>query len=208
MQHFIYQITNAVNSKIYVGAHSGTTDDDYMGSGKGIKAAIRKYGREHFSKQILYECMSVEEMFQRESEIVNTAFVNRPDTYNRVVGGRYPYAFDEATKRRRISAALKGRPAWNKGRQMNYSSEALQKIGAARPSRGFRKKHSIVSREKMRQARVGKIPWNKGKPPTEETRMKLRQANLGKQYSDETKQIHRVQILSRLRDDSGRLVSF
>lgn len=54
MKYYLYQITNLVNNKIYVGVHK-TTDmnDGYMGSGKVIRAAIEKYGAENFKKDIL-----------------------------------------------------------------------------------------------------------------------------------------------------------
>lgn len=43
MKHVIYKITNTLNNKIYIGAHS-TEDinDSYMGSGIAIKKAQKK----------------------------------------------------------------------------------------------------------------------------------------------------------------------
>ena len=47
MKHIIYKITNKINDRIYIGAHStDDINDSYMGSGKAIKAAQRKYGIE------------------------------------------------------------------------------------------------------------------------------------------------------------------
>lgn len=59
----VYKITNLVNGKTYIGKHA-TRDinDGYMGSGKLIKAAIRKHGIENFAKEILRECDSEDEM--------------------------------------------------------------------------------------------------------------------------------------------------
>ena len=55
MHYIIYQITNTVNGKIYIGKHQTTdVNDSYMGSGKLLKAAINKYGLAAFKKEILH----------------------------------------------------------------------------------------------------------------------------------------------------------
>lgn len=86
--HTVYQTTNLINNKIYVGAHS-TDDltDDYCGSGTNINRALEKYGRSSFKKDILYVFEMPEEMLSKEKEIVNANFVRRPDVYNIVEGG-------------------------------------------------------------------------------------------------------------------------
>ena len=89
MKHIIYKITNTLNNKIYIGAHS-TEDinDSYMGSGDLIKAAQRKYGMEYFTKEILHVLHSSEEMYEKEKEIVDLDFIKRHDTYNISLGGK------------------------------------------------------------------------------------------------------------------------
>lgn len=89
MKHIIYQISNTVNGKIYIGAHSTENiNDSYMGSGIAIRQAIKKYGAENFVKDILHVFDTREEMYEKEREIVSLDFINRPDTYNMGVGGR------------------------------------------------------------------------------------------------------------------------
>ena len=84
----IYKITNKVNGKIYIGVHkTSDLNDGYMGSGKILKAAIEKYGIEYFTKEILQQFNSVEEMFEAESQIVNEEFVKALDNYNIKLGG-------------------------------------------------------------------------------------------------------------------------
>jgi hypothetical protein len=88
MHYLVYQIENKVNNKIYVGAHiTSDINDGYMGSGKLLSRAIKKYGIENFEKTILYVFESADAMFDKEAEIVNEAFVQRSDTYNIKRGG-------------------------------------------------------------------------------------------------------------------------
>jgi len=85
----IYQITNIVNNKIYVGAHQTTNvDDGYMGSSKILEAAIAKYGAENFIKEIIHMAKSHEDMYLYERTLVDKEFVGRDDTYNIRIGGK------------------------------------------------------------------------------------------------------------------------
>lgn len=84
----IYQITNNINGKIYIGAHTFKDETDtYMGSGHVLWNAYRKYGIENFTRTILSVHSSKEEMFAEEKRLVNQSFVDRTDTYNLRCGG-------------------------------------------------------------------------------------------------------------------------
>ncbi len=86
--YVIYQVTNLLNGKIYIGKHETfDIDDDYMGSGKLVKRAIEKYGIENFKKEILFDFETEEEMNLKEKEIVNEEFLSRDDVYNLMTGG-------------------------------------------------------------------------------------------------------------------------
>lgn len=90
MYCYVYQITNLLNGKIYVGKHKSAkhpSENQYYGSGKQITAAIKKYGIENFKKEVLHYCSSLEEMADKEGEIVTEDFVKRADTYNMHKGG-------------------------------------------------------------------------------------------------------------------------
>jgi len=88
MNYIVYQITNLANGNYYIGAHQ-TTDinDNYMSSSKIVKAAIKKYGRDSFKKEVLYVFATSEEMFAKEAELVNEEFVKQKNTYNLKTGG-------------------------------------------------------------------------------------------------------------------------
>ena len=49
----IYKTTNLLNGKIYVGFHKTDKEDGYLGSGKTILKAIKKYGKENFVRETL-----------------------------------------------------------------------------------------------------------------------------------------------------------
>lgn len=86
--YYLYRITNTVNGKIYVGVHkTKNLNDGYMGSGTSLLRAQKKYGIEHFVKDILEWFSSKDEMFAREKELVTEEFALRADVYNIIPGG-------------------------------------------------------------------------------------------------------------------------
>ena len=62
--------------------------DNYLGSGKLFKRAVKKYGEENFIKEVLFIFDTAEEMFAKEKEIVNKLFIESNNTYNIMEGGR------------------------------------------------------------------------------------------------------------------------
>ena len=112
MKYIVYETTNLVNNKIYVGVH-GTEDpnifDGYIGNSINIfkcnpelnnpktpfQKAVKKYGYENFRREILNIFDTAEEALELESIIVNEEFINREDTYNATVGGGFPPSHDK-----------------------------------------------------------------------------------------------------------------
>jgi hypothetical protein len=123
-----------------------------MGSGTGIKNAIKMYGVDHFRKEILEHFDSLESMFSREKEIVNEDFVKDETTYNITLGGQIP-------------PKCFGRKMSDFHRQQIYNS----RIGT---------KHTEESKRKMSESKIGKYR----QPKSEEHKRKISLARLGKKY--------------------------
>lgn len=88
MFYIVYKIINNINGKYYIGCHqTSDINDGYYGSGKHLKHAIKKYGKQNFTKLILYVFDNAEQMFLTEQTLVNEAFVRDPQSYNLKVGG-------------------------------------------------------------------------------------------------------------------------
>jgi hypothetical protein len=86
--YIIYQVTNKINNKFYIGIHkTKDIDDSYMGSGKLIKHAINKYGVENFDKKILHIFTNKIEANKKERELVNESLLNNKMCYNLKEGG-------------------------------------------------------------------------------------------------------------------------
>jgi group I intron endonuclease len=78
----IYQITNLINNKKYIG-RDAFNNPNYFGGGKAIKAAIKKHGKENFKKEILEYCDSKEKLLEREEYWLKFYNVeNDPNFYN------------------------------------------------------------------------------------------------------------------------------
>ena len=114
--HFtVYETKNLLNGKVYIGVHE-TADphDGYLGSGKILKAALRKHGRDSFQKRVLHDCATREEMFAREAELVTEGFVAQDNNYNLLPGGSGGWyrANQSLTYEQRALSGRKGGKSW------------------------------------------------------------------------------------------------
>ena len=88
LYNFVYKTTNLINNKYYIGVHStDDLDDGYLGSGKLLKRALKKYSKENFKREILHFCESMDAALAKEKEIVDLEFVKCESNYNVAIGG-------------------------------------------------------------------------------------------------------------------------
>lgn len=146
--YIVYKTTNVINRKFYVGVHNGK-NDDYLGSGKLIKSAIEKYGRENFIRETILSCETSEEAYELEALIVDEEFTARKDTYNLCYGG-YGYSSEYASIQNRINA-INGTNPWGGGKGSKAASQRNKDrvINGTNPWAG--EKGSKMSSENMKR---------------------------------------------------------
>ena len=188
--YIVYQTTNLVNNKIYIGVHyvGGSGEDSYLGSGLHLKRALNKYGKENFVRETLevFPCMT--DAYTRERELVDSQFVEREDTYNLKVGGRGAGAgSDHHQWGCPRSEAVKAKMSRaNTGRVVNEATRA--KIRAS----NLGKKMSEEAKLKMSLSKRGRYckeahpRW--GIPHSAETKVKIGVANRGKKRTLEVRE--------------------
>lgn len=66
-QYYIYMTINNITNHKYIGQHYGELQDNYLGSGVVLSKAIKKYGKENFSKTILKICANRDEANEQEA---------------------------------------------------------------------------------------------------------------------------------------------
>ena len=88
MKHFLYKTTNIINNKFYYGIHStDDINDGYIGSGKLLSIAIKKYGRKNFLREIIEFFDTREAALCRENEIITEELLLDENCYNITWGG-------------------------------------------------------------------------------------------------------------------------
>lgn len=175
MNYIIYKTTNLINGKYYIGCHqTNNLDDGYIGSGKWLKHAIKKYGKESFICEILHLLSSEEEMFALERSIVNEAVVKDTLSYNLKIGGSggnpgIVGAFSgrrhsEESKEKQRQAALRQittdqkRKKLSENNAMRNNPEIRKKVSNTLTNR----KCSDDHKNRVAQANLGKILINNG----------------------------------------------
>ena len=161
MHYVIYKTTNLVNHKFYIGKHqTKNLNDGYVGSGKLLKRAIKKYGSENFHTEILHVCRSEKHMNLLEKILV---VPDREINYNLCDGGHGGFGYlnktglnnkgkDLKAIGKKIGSRLKGRKnprmsEWNKKRH----AEGTVKYGTFTG-----RKHSEETKRKISEARKKK----------------------------------------------------
>lgn len=174
MFYTVYKITNLINKKFYIGKHkTNDLNDEYMGSGKLIKRAIKKYGKDNFIKELLFMFDTEQEMNEKEKELVLIS----EETYNLCEGGNGGFSYINSNVeliqlRDSYENKLAGRKAADK---KLYETKGNQwRIDASKKAAETRKKLGIVDTFGGKQNYKNRL----GKKNNPETNEKIRLAAL------------------------------
>lgn len=111
--HYIYKTTNLINQKYYIGMHStDNLEDGYKGSGKILRASIKKYGKENFKFEILEYLDDRKTLKEREKEIVNKEEIDNKFCMNLQLGGGGGFAGEEHERKFREGASKSLKERW------------------------------------------------------------------------------------------------
>ena len=153
----VYKVTNNTNGKYYIGVHkTENPNDSYLGSGKGIKSAINKYGKDNFSKEILFITQDKQEAYEHEHML--TEDYMQSTMYNMRRGGVGGFTRENALKGNAASLKL-------------LTKEQLSAQG--------KKGHANANNDPVECGRKGGLA-NKGKPKSEEHKQNVRNTWLRK----------------------------
>ena len=164
----VYQITDLLNGKIYIGKHQTTNiDDSYMGSGKLLTRSQKKHGLENFKKDILFIFNNEEEMNSKEAELVTEDFCLREDTYNICPGGKGGWGYFNSNyengfknKTHNEQTLEKMRNSFLGKKHTVETKKKLSKISSDRKgdlNSFFNKNHTEESKNKISQKKKNKI---------------------------------------------------
>jgi len=92
----IYKTTNKLNGKWYIGKDANNRTH-YLGSGKAITAAIKKYGPSNFEKTILEECNSLVSLSLQEKYWIAVTNAVAPSVVSNLVNVNH-ILFQKQTK--------------------------------------------------------------------------------------------------------------
>lgn len=199
MYGYIYLTINKVNHKTYVGQkmlkNKNWNKDNYLGSGKHLKCAIKKYGKENFEKFLIQFCNTKEELDKQEIFWIAEYRKRGLAQYNIANGGEGGGSFKgrhhSGETKRKISEVQKGKPKYGlRGKKL--SEEHKQKLSESHKGNQNHKGkyHSEETKRRISKAKKGvKLP-----PLSEEAKRKISESKkgdknpmYGKHLSDEAK---------------------
>ena len=167
-QYYIYITTNLINNKKYIGQHFGEIDDAYMGSGVLLTQAIKKYGKENFTKATLCICENRAEADRKEKEYIKKYdAVNSSEYYNIHEGGTggdgWRCAYNYLQKHPEICEQNGKRlQQWRKDNPELFQEKVIKPF--LEGSKKWREHNPDRVKDHMKKLNQAKVEWQKSHP--------------------------------------------
>lgn len=179
---YVYETCNLITNRKYIGYCSKTPDNSksYLGSGKVLNSAIKKYGKENFRKTILKEFETENEARLYEEYLIELNDAINDLMYYNLAKGGYG-GFSEAALISKVSDKTK-----NKIRNTLKGRKRPKEIGekAGAKLKGRKQTPDVVEKRRKGQLNYYK---NANKTELEERYKKISIALSGKSKSEESK---------------------
>jgi hypothetical protein len=159
--------------------------DGYLGSGRKMKFAISKYGKNNFFRETLFVFDNHIDAFLKEAEIVNNEFIKNKNVYNTCIGGQTPVLCGEQNgfygkkhSKETLEKIRKSLEIFYGGKQF-HNEESKRKISE------FMK--SFWTDETKRRMSIQRKEYWKNNPYPESAKKKLSEKLKGRVFSEDHK---------------------
>lgn len=188
MYGYIYLTTNLINGKKYIGQKKSDKflGTKYLGSGSILIKAINKYGHSNFKVDLLCECISKEDLDNKEIYYIAKYNAQKDDNfYNICKGGE----------------SGQGGPLFKGHHHTKQTKQLLSSLNKGSKNHFYGCKHSKETRLYMKE----KAKFRK--PVSQETRAKLSKVHKGKTFTEEHKNKIRLAQLGEKGNNYGKKLS-
>lgn len=176
----IYIITCLINNKIYIGqtTRKGRALEIYLGGGVLISSAIKKYGKENFTKRILCICNS-----QKALDVMEEFYIKKYDStnkeigYNILPGTSYCFGSGSPINIKEVKEKISGmNHHWNKNpkNKEKISGKNHHNYGKIMPEEQRKKiSYSLSGDKSINYGKFGENSNRYGKKHTQESKDKM-----------------------------------
>lgn len=174
----IYITVNKVNGRKYIGQHKCKTDNDsYLGSGKALLSAIKKYGRDNFERHTLYKAETEEELDQKEVEFISAFMATEREQYYNINEGG---SANRMCGKNNPMYGKKGSLAPGYGRKKSDEEIKILKermSGTSNPM--FGRRYTEEEKRQIGDRQRGEKHWNYGRHWSEEAKKVMSEKHKG-----------------------------
>jgi hypothetical protein len=173
--HYLYKTTCIITGRWYIGIHSTCNlDDGYMGSGRRLRASLRKHGVDNHTKEILEFFKSRELLIEAEIKAITEDMVLDENCMNLMGGGTGGYVSEEHYIKIREKSSKHQKEKWL---DVEYRENILKHLKS-----NMLKNHSQETKNKLRLINIGKKHLEETKKKISETKKGDGTGSLNSQY--------------------------